>query len=231
MTSKKYIFFDFDGTLVDSSEGIYRAFAKSCNQIKVYCPSIETFKSLIGPPIREIAATCIPGISSTELHVFEKHFRHHYDSEDFLFVKWYPGALEWISSTCQHILPFYIVTNKPTLITKSIISSAGIGNCFVDVIGIDYRVVNRTGIPFKDKSDAINFLLTSLNINPCSVLYLGDTPSDLKSCFKNNVKFVAATYGFHDWSSQEIGTNLRASSFKDVINIVSNVNKSHICNC
>lgn len=227
MTTNENILFDFDGTLVDSSEGIYRAFTKSCSKIKATCPGSDVFKELIGPPIRQIAATCFPFISNYELDAFEKCFRNYYDSVDFSYVKWYPGVIEWLSSNCGHASSIYVVTNKPTMITKSIISLAGIDDCFAEIIGIDYRIVNATGTLFKDKSEAIDSLLTSAKIDPYTTLYIGDTPSDLQSCLKNKVKFVAATYGFHNWSSHEIGGNLRASSFTEVVDIIRNFNNKY----
>ena len=50
----KDLFFDFDGTLADSSEGIYESFKNSCFKLNLEPVSINKFKKFIGPPISQI---------------------------------------------------------------------------------------------------------------------------------------------------------------------------------
>ena len=47
----KYIFFDLDGTLVDSSEGIETTFLHTFKLLGVPAPDKETIRTFMGPPL------------------------------------------------------------------------------------------------------------------------------------------------------------------------------------
>ena len=51
MSHLKYIFFDLDGTLVDSSKGIQESFEYSFKQLGKECPEESIIKSFMGPPL------------------------------------------------------------------------------------------------------------------------------------------------------------------------------------
>ena len=51
MNHLKYIFFDLDGTLVDSSKGIQESFEYSFKQLGKECPEESIIKSFMGPPL------------------------------------------------------------------------------------------------------------------------------------------------------------------------------------
>ena len=48
---KKYIIFDFDGTIMDGSGCIHEALGKACKKHNIPMPSEEQLKGFIGPPI------------------------------------------------------------------------------------------------------------------------------------------------------------------------------------
>lgn len=48
MNHLKYIFFDLDGTLVDSSKGIQKSFEYSFKQLGKECPEESIIKSFMG---------------------------------------------------------------------------------------------------------------------------------------------------------------------------------------
>ena len=49
---KRYIFFDLDGTLTDSYEGICRSFEYALNRLGIE-PKPETFRECVGPSVVE----------------------------------------------------------------------------------------------------------------------------------------------------------------------------------
>lgn len=60
MTSISAIFFDLDGTLVDSSIGIHNAFSSTFKNMGVPCPDAKTIRSFMGPPLESSFETCLP---------------------------------------------------------------------------------------------------------------------------------------------------------------------------
>ena len=62
----KNLILDFDGTLADSSIGIYQAFTSSSNKIELQPPLYERFKESIGPPIDKLIEIYYPVISESK---------------------------------------------------------------------------------------------------------------------------------------------------------------------
>ena len=60
MTSITTIFFDLDGTLVDSSIGIHNAFTHTFKELGVPSPDAKTIRGFMGPPLESSFATCLP---------------------------------------------------------------------------------------------------------------------------------------------------------------------------
>ena len=46
-----HIFFDLDGTLVDSSEGIHNGFVQTFERLGLPVPSDQKIRSFMGPPL------------------------------------------------------------------------------------------------------------------------------------------------------------------------------------
>ena len=59
MTSITAIFFDLDGTLVDSSIGIHNAFTHTFKELGVPSPDAKTIRGFMGPPLESSFATCL----------------------------------------------------------------------------------------------------------------------------------------------------------------------------
>lgn len=213
-----HIFFDFDGTLVDSSEGIHIALVNACKQVGIKGPELNEFRACIGPPIQEIIHRLIPEIEHDQLEAIRVGFRSEYDQRYYSRVKWHQGVIEGL--TRLHALDgtsLSIVTNKPTQPTNALLSEAGITNLFKSVMGVDYRVKNGNGPIFGSKKEAICYALDFTDCPSTQAVYVGDTISDQKACQASGVEFVAATYGFHLWHPQELMGFQAAGSFEEVV--------------
>ena len=53
MKNKKYIFFDLDGTLIDSQEGITKAVAHALTRFGIEVEDLKQLRPFIGPPLAE----------------------------------------------------------------------------------------------------------------------------------------------------------------------------------
>lgn len=57
MSSISAIFFDLDGTLVDSSIGIHNGFTYTFDQLGVSSPGAKTIRGFMGPPLETSSAS------------------------------------------------------------------------------------------------------------------------------------------------------------------------------
>jgi len=218
-----HIFFDFDGTIVDSSLGIYRAFAKACSDHELAAPDFEHFKSFIGPPIADILRNLFPDCQPELHHSFIESFRFQYDNFCFKDFTVYPFVTTTLRALVDaHRINLYIVTNKPTQITNKMLSIAALP-FFKGVYGIDYLAVlfNDPNQTFHSKAQALSYVMTSNQIQAKNAVYVGDTLGDFQSATLNNLSFVACDYGFFDWQSQLASKKITClvSSFDHILQI------------
>lgn len=215
-----HLILDFDGTLADSSPGIYQSFQVACYKANVSCPEFNDFCAKIGPPIQSIATHFFPFLSNDALELIRREFRGNYDATGYKNTSWYEGVAETLLTlkSLRHI-SLSIVTNKPTAPTVSLVCAAGLNDCFDYIVGIDFPVTQQRGQPFKSKSNALNYLLRKHGLSTENSIYVGDTPNDKHAAASCDLAFVAALYGFHHWKPDET-PNLSLSRFSDIIPIL-----------
>ena len=196
---------DLDGTLVDSSRGIYHSFVLACDNFSLSPPNYTSFCHLIGPPIQKIATQLFPDLDLKTIEEFRRIFRLDYDNLSYKMYEWYPGVVDTIKelSTCPGI-SMSIVTNKPSLPALELIKSSGLRSCFSQIVGIDYLSVFSNGPVFSSKSEALSHVLLSSPVDLLKSAYVGDTLNDLDACKRCNLQFIAALYGFHRWHHQQM---------------------------
>ncbi len=195
-----YIIFDFDGTLADTSSGIYQSFSNACASLQLDCPNIDNFKREIGPPIEELVLKIFPGLEVYQVQDFKALFRESYDYNDFKLFEWYEGVnsvLEILKYKLK--IPLGIVTNKPTVPTENLIRDASLESFFDFIVGVDYLEAKGLGAKFQNKSEAIDYAISLIAESRYQLIYVGDTLKDYLATRNLNIRFIAATYGFYTW--------------------------------
>ena len=191
------LIFDLDGTLIDSSVGIYRAYKESMQSYQTPL-EINYFNNYIGPPIQKIIKVLHPTLDDNALMRIRNNFRDLYDSKYFLEFNIYENIINIIQKLSQKNNCF-IVTNKPIKPTKKIINKLKLDENFLDVIGIDSFLSSG-----QDKSLNLLSLRNQYLLEIKNSFYIGDTYSDFLSAKKNNIEFIAFAKGYHRWSKKEL---------------------------
>ena len=197
-----HLIFDLDGTLIDSSSGIYSSFCYSCERFQLPQPNLSLFRGMIGPPVQDLLLKIYPESDSDLVNDFRICFREHYDSHGFSDFVWYPGVVSCLNffkkdpSLCMSI-----VTNKPTRPAIEILNTQNLMCAFDRVVGIDYLNIKGNGSSFRSKSHALEYVTRTTSSNPEVSLYVGDTPGDHIACLEVGLPFVPVLYGFHQWET------------------------------
>lgn len=200
-----HLFFDFDGTLADSSPGIYASFRLACQAHNLHEPPYETFCDSIGPPVQVLARRFFPDLSQHQAETFRQLFRQDYDNLRFRQCQWYEGVKPTLQALKRmHGARLAIITNKPTQPTLELLCAGGLSDTFELVIGIDFPVFQGTGPVFTKKSEAIELALSRFARCDTAAIYIGDTPADRQASQSCGLEFIAATYGFHRWQQSEL---------------------------
>ncbi|MEY8337960.1 HAD-IA family hydrolase [Lachnospiraceae bacterium 62-35] len=182
---KNILFFDVDGTLIDSFEGIKYSLKIAVNQFGLTLPSDEVLRQFVGPPIEKSIETyySLDAVASKEI---SQIFQAIYNNKGYKYARLYDN-IEDLLKTCENYGK-YIVTNKNPLYASKMLKYFGISKFFIDVL-----CTNRE--KQINKSHLINEKL-KYHSHVISAIMIGDTIEDYKAVLNSVCKFIGVTYGF-----------------------------------
>lgn len=185
-----HIFFDLDGTLVDSLPGI--AYSVDCAFTATGCARAALdLRTLLGPPIRSILKQLAVGAGESDLDALVRAFRASYDSEGWQRAAHFEGALEALAELRRAGKQMFIVTNKPLDATTRILRRLGTHAFFQEVVTPDSR-----SPAYVSKSAILRDLVERYLIRSSDSLLVGDTLEDVRAAAEVGMRAAVMTHGY-----------------------------------
>ena len=184
MTSISAIFFDLDGTLVDSSIGIHNAFTHTFKELGVPSPDAKTIRGFMGPPLESSFATCLPKEQISEA---VQIYRSYYKEKGIYEAQLFPQIVELLEELSSNY-PLYITTTKNTPTAQEMTKNLGIHHFFEGIYGSSPEAPH--------KADVIRHTLKTHQLAPEQVIIIGDTKFDMIGAQETGLKKLAVTWGF-----------------------------------
>ena len=199
----KAFIFDFDGTLVNSEQAIYKCFQSITKKL---APNrVEYAKNiLIGPPLRDTASQILGHEHQDSLNEFVQLFITMHDEQVIENTRPYPNVMKVLKHLHNENIPMAVATNKRLVPTQKLIDHYGWNEYFQSVGCSDSQshIRNKYAIV----QDIIN-----QNKSFQGSYFIGDTVNDGLTANNHNIKFIKINYGYgkkQDWEIVEI--------FKDI---------------
>jgi phosphoglycolate phosphatase len=192
MTPPQAVFFDLDGTLLDSLPGI----GFSVEQAFTNCglkPQYTDLRSRIGPPIRVIFSQLAPYLAEADLDRLERAFRTSYDTEGWRMTPHFPGATTLLHDLQSIGTRLFVVSNKPIHIATLILRSESTFDLFEEVVTRDSR-----NPPYTGKLDMLQYLTATHGFDLDRCLMVGDTMEDASAAAAATVGFAFVRHGYGD---------------------------------
>ena len=186
MSSLSAIFFDLDGTLVDSSIGIHNGFTYTFEQLGVPSPDAKTIRSFMGPPLETSFSSCLP---ANQIELAIQLYRSYYKEKGMYEAQLFPQIKDLLTELAQQY-PVYITTTKNTPTAVHMTSNFGIDHFFDGIHGSSPQALH--------KADVIRQALTAHNLAPENVVIVGATKYDMIGAQETGIKKLAVTWGFGD---------------------------------
>lgn len=186
MSSLSAIFFDLDGTLVDSSIGIHNGFTYTFEQLGVPSPDAKTIRSFMGPPLETSFSSCLP---ANQIELAIQLYRSYYKEKGMYEAQLFPQIKDLLTELAQQY-PVYITTTKNTPTAVHMTSNFGIDHFFDGIHGSSPQALH--------KADVIRQALTAHHLAPENVVIVGDTKYDMIGAQETGIKKLAVTWGFGD---------------------------------
>ena len=189
------LFFDLDGTLIDSCPGIAAALTLAFRAAGRTMPPAD-IRAVVGPPIRIIAKAIDPTLTADELTQIERVYRAEYDSAGWRDTVLFSGVIPLLQELAAAGVRLFLITNKPRIPTSQILNHFSMVEIFNDIVTRDSRTPVYSG-----KAEMVAEMLTRHSLVPESSILIGDTSEDQEAATVNHLEFIHATYGYGSCSS------------------------------
>lgn len=184
------IFFDLDGTLIDSQVGIFRSAAYALEQLGYPVPGADVMSGWIGPPMRDSFATVLD--SHEDVEEAMRLYRARYDREGWREHTVYAGIGDAVERLSAAGFRLAVVTAKNEPHARRIVEHLPFGASFVDVVGAtpDGRLSH--------KPELIAEALRRLSLPPHGIAMVGDRRMDMDGARRHGLRGIGVLWGFGD---------------------------------
>ncbi len=187
-----YIFFDLDGTVANSKEGVTTSVAYSLKRLNAPALDEATLEKFIGPPLVDSYIKYCGFNREEALDAINKYREYYKDTGIYKFVL-YDGIKEMLTSLKENGKKLYIATSKPEIFANKILNKADILELFDGVFG---ATLDSSRVK---KADVLKYALSNLNLEDISkAVLVGDTIFDVEGAKTLGLASLAVTYGYED---------------------------------
>ena len=183
----KAIFFDLDGTLTDSGEGIINCAELALRHFGLPVPSREEMRVFVGPPLDQTFIKFgVPADKAQEaIEVFRSRYRTVGKFENFP----YPGIQEALQTLKSQGHRLFVATSKPEILANEVLGHFGLSDFFEQIAGATLDGSRS------HKADVITYLL-GMTGDVGQTLMVGDTAFDVTGAAAHGIPTIGVTWGY-----------------------------------
>lgn len=191
MSRYKLIIFDWDGTLVDSTQRIVDSMQKAATLVGLSPLPDTDIKNIIGLGLPEAIKTLWPAVNDAEAKALAPHYTRYFVSESKVEMGLFAGAQECLESLARQGYLLAVATGKTRSGLDRMLSDLKVGHLFA---------ITRCADETRSKPDPLMLheILTSMSVAPHEALMVGDTTFDLDMAAAASVPAIAMSHGAHD---------------------------------
>ena len=189
MQKKKLLLFDFDGTVIDNSEGIFNCVRYAAEKYGYAAPEAETLRRFVGPPLYDSFMRFFGADHETALKLVDA-YRERYRPIGTTEAVLYHGIRKALSLLQTAGYTLAVCSGKPLEFVEKI---AGLLEIKALFSGFYCTSLKDTGLK---KSDYILRAMADFGMQKQDTVMIGDTKSDILAAKEAGVDSIGVTYGF-----------------------------------
>jgi phosphoglycolate phosphatase len=194
------IFYDLDGTILNSANEIKKAIENAARKNKIKIKN-RKIKRSIGPSFDKIIKRIlIGGISAHQFTKLKSDFRNEYDNKLCTRSPLYPNVKTILEKFKQRGIYQFLITNKPNKATKRIVRKHKLAKFF-------NKWHSTSGM--HDKAYFVKETIIQYNLQKSCCFFVGDSTDDYEAAKKNKIRFIAACYGYGLKESKGVAINIK----------------------
>lgn len=208
----KYIFFDFDGTLVNTVEGTAASAKYALEQFSINTDNIENLgKIFCGPPLRESFSKF--ELSEDDIKSAITVYKKYQAENTIELSKIYDGIKELLENLKNLGKSLNVVTLKSKETTINILKYLDIYKYFDNVIGMCDEFPNQ------NKKEMLKYVTDRIDSN--KAIMIGDRKSDIEAGNYCKIDTLAVLYGMDSYDTLSIANpTFFADSSNEIFEII-----------
>lgn len=193
LMDKKHIFFDLDGTIINSEKAVLFCVDYAIKKMGIPDVPYDTKLKFLGPPLAQsFMKYC--GQNEEEAAKALSFFREMYSTKGVYMATLYDGIADMLKQIFDSGRKIYLATSKPEKFAKMILSDLNIIKYFTFVAGASMDETRVT------KIEVLNHALENTGIADMSeCIMVGDRCFDVMGAKDAHMDCVGALWGFGDY--------------------------------
>ena len=186
-----FVIFDFDGTVIDTGEGILKSLQYAFEAQGHPIPDLSDMKKFIGPPIH-YSFTTFYGVSEDDVGDYIKSYRQRYREKGVYEARVYDGMVETLQTLRANGVRLGIASSKPETLIYDVMAHFHLTDLFDAVVGTRFDDSNHAG-----KADLVRASMQKLGAaDKGRVLMVGDRCFDIDGAAGAGVDSCGVLFGY-----------------------------------
>ena len=182
--SEKWVFFDLDGTLTKSEEGIWNCVKYAAERMNLPTPDAATLRKFIGPPLIWSFQELM-GMSEEQAWKAQEIYRERYTTVGKFENQVYPGVRSMLRALRREHVHMGIVTGKPENSTRSILEYFGL-----------MKYMERISCATDARADKEHLIRSVMPEGDAEIWMVGDRKFDMEGGKAAGVHTLGAAWGY-----------------------------------
>lgn len=194
MIKQRAVFFDLDGTLIDSVPDVHLCLCKALGIRSSQALTVRHVREFVGQGARPLVKEAIKLLYGEDelerLDQLVSLFISEYRLNPVRLTTLYPGACELLNYLKGKGIRLAICTNKPHATTEPVLKRLNLIDYFDEILCGD-----QVSHP-KPDGRHITSIMENMSLTRDSIIMVGDSRNDLEASHDAGVRSIAVSYGY-----------------------------------
>ena len=204
------VFFDLDGTLVDSAPDLIAAVQSLCAELGAPAPDADAVRRVVSAGGRAMLRKGLPGADDAMIDQWLPRFLDVYSVAMTVHTRLYDGIVDVLALLEARGIAWGIVTNKPGWLARPMLERMDFHRGAVALVTGDCLPVR------KPDPAPVRFACEQAGVDPAQAVMIGDDLRDVVSGRDAGARTIAAGWGYldggdpHAWGADLVVDDPRA---------------------
>ena len=212
-----HLFFDLDGTLVDSGEGIIKGIEYSLKKFGITVEDNSVLRAFIGPPLVDYFKQHY-GFDAEKAVLAIKYYREYYNEIGIRQAYVYNGLIDTLQALKDKGYVLAVATSKPEVLANRVLEYFGLAKFFDTISGasLDERLSHKDVI--------LDYALKKYGVDRAKCLMIGDRKFDVLGAKANSIDCLGVLYGYGDLAEmQKAGATYIVKTPAEILELLENL--------